>query len=142
MPWEAYLGIALLPGFFAGLFFVIGQVSGWAKLAERYLADREPDEGVRFRGQDLRIGWFWNYSGGITYRVSPDGIYLALWPIFVGHAPLLIPWSDVILLEERPGRWFSVARIEVDGPPRTKLEVPLRVIDAGREWLRPQEPAE
>ena len=62
MPWEAYLTIALLPGFFAGLFVVIGRVSGWAKLAERYLADREPDEGVRFRGQDLRIGWFWNYS--------------------------------------------------------------------------------
>ncbi len=142
MPWEAYIGIALLPGFFAGLFFVIGQVSGWAKLAERYLADREPDEGVRFRGQDLRIGWFWNYSGGITYRVSPDGIYLAMLPIFVGHAPLLIPWSDVTLVEERPGRWFSVARIEVGQPPRTKLELPLRVIDAGRVWLRPQESSE
>ena len=77
----------------------------------------------------MRIGWFWNYSGGITYRVSPDGIYLAVCPIFVGHAPLLIPWSDVTLLEERPGRWFSVARIEVGQPSCTKLELPLRVIE-------------
>lgn len=139
MPWEFYLSIALIPGFLAGVFVVIAKLSGWTRLAERYLADREPDEGIRFRGQDLRIGWFWNYSGGITYRVSPDGIYLAVWPIIVGHAPLLIPWSDVTLVEERPGRWFSVAKIEVGQPPRTKLELPLRVIDAGRQWLRPVE---
>ena len=142
MPWQAYLTLALLPGFFAGLFVVIGKLSGWSKLAERYRADREPDEGICFRGQDLRIGWFWNYSGGITYRVSPDSIYLAVWSILVGHAPLLIPWPEIKLVEERPGRWFSVAKIEVGRPPLRKLELPLRVIDASREWLPSQDPSE
>lgn len=142
MPWEAYLAIALLPGYFAGLFVVIGKLSGWSRLADRYRADREPDDGVRFGWQDLRIGRFWNYSGGITYRVSPDGLYVAMFPLFVGHAPLLIPWSEVKLVEERPGRWFSTAKIEVGHPPHTKLELPLRVIGAGRQWLQIEEPAE
>ena len=141
MPWEAYFIFALIPGFFAGLLVVIAKLSGWTRLAERFPADREPDEGVCFRGQFFRIGWC-DYNGCITICVSPDGLYLAVWPIFVGHRPLLIPWSALRVVEERRRRWFPVALVEVGQPslsklPLSKLQLPLRVIDAGRDWLRP-----
>jgi hypothetical protein len=139
MPWEAYLSIALLPGFFAGLFVAIGKLSGWSRLAERYRADREPEDGVCFRGQFFRIGWC-DYNGCTTIRVSPDGIYLAVWPIFVGHPPLLIPWSVVRLVAEQKGRWFAFATIEIEEPAIARLRLPLQVIEAGRPWLRSLEP--
>lgn len=136
MPWEFYLTIALLPGFWAGLCVVIAQVSGWTRLASRFAADREPDEGIVFRGQILRIGWS-DYSGCLTIRVAPEGLYLAVWPIFVGHRPLLIPWTELRILEERRRRWFAVALVEVSDPPLAKLQLPLRIVDAARSWLRP-----
>lgn len=141
MPWEAYLTLALIPGFFAGLLVVIAKFSGWEKLAERFPADRVLDEGMCFRGQFLRIGWC-DYNGCVTIRVSPDGLLLAVWPIFVGHAPLLIPWSVVRVVEERRRRWFADALVEVGQPPLAKLHLPLQVIDAARPWLPPPASAE
>lgn len=137
MPWEAYFAIALIPGFFAGVLVVIAKLSGWTKLAERFRADREPDDGTCFRGQFFRIGWC-DYNGCTTIRVSSEGLYLAVWPIFVGHAPLLIPWSALRVVEERRRRWFPVALVVVDQPP-AKMQLPLRVVDAARTWLPPQD---
>ena len=139
MPWEFYLSIGLIPGFLAGVFVVIAKLSGWSRLAERFLADREPDEGACFRGQFFRIGWC-DYNGCMTIRVCPDGLYVAVWPIFVGHPPLLIPWSVLRLVEEQRGRWFSFALIEVAPPTFARLRLPLPVIEAGRQWLRNAEP--
>ncbi|MBM3968696.1 MAG: hypothetical protein FJ302_02360 [Planctomycetes bacterium] len=141
MPWEVYFAFALIPGFFAGLLVVIAKLSGWTKLAERFRADREPDDGTCFRGQFLRIGWC-DYNGCMTIRVSPEGLYLAVWPIFVGHAPLLIPWSVLQVVEERRRRWFAVALLEVGQPSQAKLQLPLKVIDAARAWLPFQDSAD
>lgn len=135
MPWEAYFLTALFPAFLGGLLVVIARLSGWAGLAERFPADREPEDGICFRGQFFRIGWC-DYNGCMTIRVSPDGLYLAIWPIFVGHRPLLIPWSALRVAEERRRRWFPVALVTVGEPPLAKLQLPLRVIDASRDWLR------
>lgn len=136
MPWEACFIVALIPGFFAGLLVVIAKISGWTRLAERFPDDRVLDDGVCFRGQFLRIGWC-DYNGCMTIRVSSEGLFLAVWPIFVGHAPVLIPWPALRVVEERQRRWFPVALVEVDQPPVAKLQLPLRVIEAARPWLRP-----
>lgn len=135
MPWEAYFVFALIPVFFAGLLVVIAKVGGWTKLAEKFPADREPDEATCFRGQFLQIGWC-GYNGCTTIRVSPDGLYLAVWPIFVAHPPILIPWSELRVFQERRRRWFAAAVVEVGIPTIAKLELPLSVVDAAREWLR------
>ena len=136
MPWEAYLTIALLPGFFAGLFVVISRLTGWAKLAERFPADREPDEGLCFRRQYMRLGMS-DYNGCLTIRLSPEGLYLAVWPILVGHAPILIPWRELRVIEERRRRWFAVALVEIGQPPLAKMQLPLSVIEAADSWRQP-----
>ena len=136
MPWEAYFIVALLPGFFAGLLVVIAKVSGWTQLVDRFPGDRVPDDGIIFRCQYFRIGWC-DYNGCITIHVSSEGLYLAVWPILVGHRPILIPWSQLRVLEERRRRWFPVALVEVGQPRLAKLQLPLRVIDAARAWLKP-----
>jgi hypothetical protein len=135
MPWEAYFVFALLPAFFSGLLVVIARLSGWARLAERFPADREPEDGICFRGQFLRIGWC-DYNGCLTIRVSSEGLYLAIWPIFVGHRPLLIPWTALRVVEERRRRWFPVVLLDVGEPSQARLQLPLRVTDAARDWLQ------
>lgn len=135
MRWELYLPFAIAPAFWAGLCVVIAKMSGWARLAEQYRAEREPVEGARFGWQFLRIGWC-DYNGCLTIRVSPDGLYLAVWRIFVGHAPLLIPWSDLRVLKESRTRLLANTQLEIASRPTTKICLPLRVLDAGGEWLR------
>jgi len=60
----------------------------------------------------------------------------------VGHAPLLIPWSVLQVVEERRRRWFAVALLEVGQPSQAKLQLPLKVIDAARAWLPFQDSAD
>ena len=140
MRWELFIPFALVPAVWAGLCVVIASVSGWSRLAERFQADREPIEGARFGWQFLRIGWC-DYNGCLTIRVSSEGIYLTVWPIFVGHVPLLIPWSELRVLKEQRTRWLANAQLEVSSPPIAKIHIPLRVLDAGREWLRKDDPS-
>ena len=138
MPWEWLFPVALVPAIWAGVLVLIGKVSGWSRLAEKFRAEREPLDGTRFDWQFLRIGWC-DYNGCLTIRVSPEGVYLAVWPIFVGHLPLLIPWSELRLIEERRSRWFATAKFEVSSPPLVRLQLPLKAIDAAREWLRKEQ---
>ena len=135
MRWELLLPFAMVPVFWAGVCLIVAKVSGWARLAERYRAESEPTGGARFGWQFLRIGWC-DYNGCMTMRVSPEGLHLAVWPVFVGHAALLIPWNQLRLVKESRTRWLAYAQIEVDSSPLTKIFIPLRVLDAGREWLQ------
>lgn len=132
MPWEMYLALALIPGLFAGLLVAIAKIGGWSRLAQTFPAGVEPDDGICFRGQFLGIGWC-DYNGCVRIRVCVAGIYLAVSPIIVGHAPVLLPWSAMRFVEERRRRFLSVAFIEVGQPTIARLRLPLRVIDAARE---------
>ena len=137
MPWEWLLPLALIPAMIAGMFVAIASVGGWSRLAERYRAEREPFDGPRWTSSFLEIGWC-GYNGCVIYRVAPEGLYIAVWAILVGHPPLLIPWGDIRVLEERPSRWwFASARCEAGNPKLAKLSVPLAVIQAATEWLTP-----
>jgi hypothetical protein len=36
------------------------------------------------------------YNNCLTVGASPEGLYLAMMPVFnFGHAPLLIPWTEI-----------------------------------------------
>lgn len=135
MRWGLLMLFALVPACWAGLCVLIANVSGWVRLAERYRAEREPVEGVRFGWQFLRIGWC-DYNGCVTIRVSSEGLYLAVWPVFVGHPSLLVPWSQLRLVKESRTGWLAYAQMEVASSPLTKIFIPLRALGAGREWLQ------
>jgi hypothetical protein len=131
-PW-----LWLLPLFFLLFWLLICSVmawlGGWRALGELYPASERP-AGKRFGMQKIRCGWV-EYNGCVTIGVTPGGLYLAVWPLFRnGHPPLLLPWSSLHVLEIHEGWWGSYVYVAVDNPPVARLRLPLKVVEAAREF--------
>jgi hypothetical protein len=92
VPW---LPLLLLPAF-AGLFCLISfmvSLMGWKRLAKQYAVAERPNFPNRTLLAYLRIGVA-NYQNSVWAAVTPQGLGLTTWKIFfIGHPPLLIPWS-------------------------------------------------
>jgi hypothetical protein len=103
-------------------------------VAERYPAASVPD-GQKFSMQYVAFRWV-EYNGCLTIRVSPEGLYLAIWPLFrFAHPPLLIPWAALHILAVRQTWWNRDVLLAVDSPEITRIRLPLRVVEAVRSLL-------
>ena len=123
----------MLP-FWALVTKVVARLAGWTRLADRFRANRVAVDGQRFSMQYMTVGWC-DYNGCVTFHVAETGLFISVWPIFFGHPALMIPWNQIRILEKRPGRFIRRALIELDGLPRPRLWLPLRVIEAAQPWL-------
>lgn len=62
-----------------------------------------------------------SYGGVLTLGADHEGIYLV--PMVLcrfGHAPLFIPWSDIVAREEKAG-WRKMVRLRTNRAPDTQL---------------------
>ena len=125
MNFQWFWSFAFILPFWVGVTAVIARLAGWARLADRFRADRIPHDGKRFSGQFMTVGW-WDYNGCVIFLVAETGLFVSVWPILFGHPPLLIPWNQIRILEERSGRFFPRALIEFTELPRPRLWLPLR----------------
>ena len=49
----------------------------------------------------MSLGRFSKYSGCITFRISKNGLYIEVFPLFaLGHPPLYFPWSHIRFRKE------------------------------------------
>lgn len=125
----------LFPPFFVLLmltiFAVLARAGGWTALARQYRCDGVP-EGEKFSFQFAEFGWV-GYNGCVTIRISTEGLYLAIWPVFrFSHPPLLIPWSDLHVLRVRPTAWIPDVTLSAGRPPVARIRLPFRVLEAAR----------
>lgn len=108
LPPVAIFCIALLLflAFWCGLLTIIGRISGWLLLADRYrFHDTFDGQCWYLRSAELR--WQCSYGGALTVGANPSGLYLAvLAPFRPGHPPLFIPWSET-QIQMVPGVWFG-----------------------------------
>lgn len=90
------VGIAIL--LVASIVFVpqlIAKMSGWKLLAQRFRYDA-PFVGTVWKMQCAQFHYGMNYNNCLTVGASNEGMYLAMLPLVsFGHAPLLIPWSEI-----------------------------------------------
>ena len=116
--------------FFAGLWLLVlsflSMVGGWRALAERYPAT-SPAEGISFSWRHGRVGWV-SYNGCLTLHAGPQGLRVGiLLPFRPGHAPFLVPWTDIST--EKVRRFFvSAVRLRFSGVPDSSLELPERLV--------------
>src|SRR5205085_12497838 len=104
---------------------------GWDALARRYRWVGVP-AGEGFSFQVAEFGWV-GYNGCVTIRVSTEGLYFAIWPMFrFAHPPLLIPWSDLHVLKVRPMAWVSDVTLSAGRPPAARIRLPFRILEAAR----------
>lgn len=133
-------GLLLGAGFVGGIvWFALrwaSRGSGWAQLASRYPGD--PGAG----GEVATV----MKVGSVMYRrcvrVGLSSAGLALESRLPGHAPVLIPWSDVRGLGKAWLQWQSMVAVELAQPdePRLVLPEPLRPqIEALRRTAAPVE---
>jgi hypothetical protein len=80
---------------------VISYIGGWNTLAKRFRF-RMPFLGEKWGGQSGRMRWIAGYGNCLTLGCNPQGLYLAIMPLFrFRHPPLLIPSA----LFDPPGRF-------------------------------------
>src|SRR5262245_27125558 len=108
--------------FWCCLLFVIGRVSGWSLLAQKYRADA-PFDGAHWHFQRAQMKWRCNYV--LTVGANATGLFLK--PLFFfrpGHPPLFIPWSET-QIEMKPLFWAGI-NMEVHFPnvPGTFIRFP------------------
>jgi hypothetical protein len=115
------VGPLAIIGLVAVIMAVMGKISGWGRLAERYTASGVvPGNLHRFRS--ARIGWA-GYNNCLTFGGDMRGLYVAMFPLFrPGHPPLYIPWHD---LEAYAGDLWVVSYLEFRFPqmPGVRLRV-------------------
>lgn len=96
-PWM----FALIPLFFAIIFplfwcaviWLVGQISGWNQLAQRYRA-LQPATGQQWSWQYGMIGWA-GYNGVLKLTANGEGLFMEnIWLFSFGHPRLFIPWHE------------------------------------------------
>jgi hypothetical protein len=138
---EQTLPFLLFPVFFAaiwvGVTWLLGQMSGWHALMERY-----PD---RHETPMLQLSWQTGVMGkiGVNYRnilrlaACPSGLRLSVMKFFGLFArDFMVPWRDI---KVKRSRWFWMDVAELSFADHGKLIVRADVADrlaaaAGKDW--------
>ncbi len=120
----------LFPLFFvlmwcAGL-WLISQLSGWNRLAQRYRASQSA-VGKRWAWQDGRIGWA-GYNGVLILTANAEGLFMEVFWLFgISHPRLFIPWRDFHQVERKDSLWRHQVRANIGLPPLATMRLPAVV---------------
>jgi hypothetical protein len=86
------LGFAL---FWSAVIWLIAQIVGWPKLAEKYPV-RRPWNETCWRMQSAQLRSWVNYGGILKICADAEGVHIAVMRLFaMGHAPFSVPWSEI-----------------------------------------------
>ena len=114
------LFFTIFPLFWMGITFLLGQLGGWAALAQVYRFDGQ-FHGDRWGMQSGRLG-FVNYNHVLTVGANSEGLYMK--PLFFfrfGQPPLFIPWYDISV--ERKDGLFSQMEYRFQRGPSVRLKL-------------------
>ena len=134
IPVLAIAGFAVVfPAFWCGVVWIVGAM-GWRPLAARYPA-AAPATAQTFRMVSGTIGVA-NYNSTLYVTVEPEGLHLAVMPLFrVGHPPILIPWSEITSVEQKDALWARWYTLRVGTPHVATVRLPGRIVDAMRDVI-------
>lgn len=102
----------ILPCYVVALWMLVGAVvsyiGGWTTLAQHFRL-RTPFTGKRWKQQSGQRRWIAGYSNCLTVGCNPEGLYLAMMPLFrFRHPQLLIPWQEIGISQRRILFWHYV----------------------------------
>ena len=114
--------LAGAPAFFSLILFLLSQIGGWGRLAQRYRTDR-PYQGTIWKYQFGFLGSV-RYNGALTVGSGMEGLYLAVFfPFRPFHPPLLIPWSEVSVGQRKQALWMQLVELRLGFEPLASLWV-------------------
>lgn len=115
--------------------FILGLLSGWHGLAQRYRTDLPAPDGQR-SFQSGMVGWV-NHRSTLCLGATAEALDLRVVRLFrPGHAPLRIPWDHIVDEGEAFSLFVKVAKLRLGrhGPTlriRRDTWEALRPVDRG-----------
>jgi ankyrin repeat protein len=112
------LGVVVIGLFVMGLLHADARMTGWRQLASRFTAPAALDVAT-FTRQDVDVGTlaFIRIRNLMRAAALDDGLYLAMPAIArPGHPPLLVPWTQMRVVEERQLLGRTVVKLSVGSP--------------------------
>ena len=116
----------------ASVLYLLAMVSGWNALSKRF----------RFKGRfyggtwpfrSARMRFYVHFGNCLTTGADQSGLYLTVFPIFrIGHPPLLIPRSEVVVISGETGLIFKKRELRLG----RHESIPLRISSSLFETLR------
>ncbi|MDZ7959510.1 MAG: hypothetical protein RMY34_16775 [Aulosira sp. DedQUE10] len=108
----------------------------WKKLANLY-STNEPAPANLSRFEYGSVGMAY-YKGSLNIGVTPQGLYLSIFPLFnFGLPPLLIPWSAIRKIE--PANQLFVQRFRLYlTKPDLKIVLRKEALEPARKYLAAQ----
>lgn len=109
---------------------------GWNRLAARYPRATPAPAPLTVFGYGCLNGWV-GYNGGLIIAADDSGLFLSTWPGLLAwcHAPVFIPWSQIVDARARRRWWKTYFTLDLKGAPEIDLalsETDLRLV---RPWL-------
>ena len=123
-----------------GVTWLLGWMSGWHALMERY-PDRHEQPALKLSWQTGAMGPGVNYKNVLKLGVCPSGLRVGVMKLFGPFArDFLVPWRD---LKVKRSRWFWTDVAELAFGTHGKLVVTATVADklaaaAGKDWPEAQ----
>jgi hypothetical protein len=135
--------LTFFPLFFAALWIgigtLLGYMSGWFKLMDRYPDRAHEKPSLRLRMQWGVMGWGVRLRGVLNLSVCDTGLRVGMFRLFgIFSRPFLVPWHDITVSREKS--WFGqLAKLEFGSPKVGNLTIHGDVADrlakaAGDDW--------
>jgi ankyrin repeat protein len=133
------LGVAAIGLFAMGLLHADARMTGWSRLAGRFAAPVALG-GQTFARQDADVGTvgFIRIRNLMRAAALDKGLYLAM-PTLArpGHPPLLVPWTEMRVADERQILGRPVVTLAVGSPELATITLRGGVADEARRRLTP-----
>ncbi|WP_260446313.1 hypothetical protein [Nostoc sp. UCD121] len=108
----------------------------WNRLAKLYCTKEAPPQNFS-RMQSGSVGLV-HYKGTLNVGITPQGIYLSIFPLFtLGLPPLLIPWSAIRKIEPANQLFIERFRLYLSSP-KAKLILSKDILEPAKEFLATQ----
>lgn len=108
--------------------WLISRVGGWAVLARKFPSEGLPT-GQTLNGESLQLNGFCNYNRIVRMTLCEHGLHLAVWSIFVGHKPVMIPWNEIRHAVPRSVFWVKQVGFEIGEPKIATMRVMRRTYE-------------
>lgn len=134
-PVPAWLPIAIVggflvifPTFWCFVVWLLSQIGGWSRLAQRYSAEGRLITGTRHSGLTGMVGVV-SYRGVLTLHVDRDGFFLeVMWLFRIAHPRLFVPWTEITGRKPRQVLWWKAETLSIGNPVIATITLPADLI--------------
>jgi hypothetical protein len=118
--------ILFAAAFLCLIFYLVGRLGGWGRLAEDYLSENDMPARC-FRMRSAMVRWA-HYGNCITFGVDHRGLHMASFGPLLGHPRLCIPWQEITVTPKKI-LWANCVEMRFRRAPEIPVFISARLSD-------------